>query len=353
MGFAIFAHYMADGKQKSNLLTILKIIIMVGAYGYLAYSLITFKYYDVLISSFKLNIADKWLLFVVALLLMPINWGLESAKWLTIVRQIQPYKYITAYKSVLMGLVSGFFTPNRICDPVGRVLTLKPDNRAGGVLLSFVGSLAQSFATCLFLLIAIIFIEKLPFLSGEENFEALRLSSVVFALIITVLYITLPLYASKLNIGKYPKIDKMLKAVAAIKYKALAVVSAESILRYVVYCFQYFLMLKFMGVEITVASAFILIPINYFLVSVTPSYSFSEIGVRGSYAMILFGGMENISDDPVSVINAMAASMAAVTIWVINYIIPMLVGSWFLAIERRDVKEETIQMQPRPTENER
>ncbi|MCQ2370092.1 MAG: flippase-like domain-containing protein [Paludibacteraceae bacterium] len=344
---------MTDSKQKSNLLTILKIIIMVGAYGYLTYSLITFKYYDVLISSFKLNVGDKWFLFVAALLLMPINWGLESAKWFTIVRQIQPYKYFVAYKSVLMGLVSGFFTPNRICDPIGRVLTLEPENRGGGILLTFVGSLAQSFATCLFLLIAVTFVPDMPFLSGDEDFETLRLCSVVFALIISLLYITLPLYAPKIWITKYPKVNRILQAVSAIKYKALSIISVESVVRYAVYCIQYFLMLRFMGVEISVASAFILIPINYFLVSVTPSYSFSEIGVRGSYAMVLFGGMGQITDDPISALNAMAASMAAVTIWVINYIIPMLVGSWFLAIERRDVKEETGQMQPHPTENEK
>ncbi len=344
---------MADSKQKSNLLTILKIIIMVGAYGYLTYSLITFKYYDVLISSFKLNIGEKWLFFIVALLLMPINWGLESAKWFTIVRQIQPYKYFVAYKSVLMGLVSGFFTPNRICDPIGRVLTLEPENRGGGILLSFLGSLAQSFATCLFLLIAVTFVPDLPFLSGDEDFETLRLCSVVFALIISTLYITLPLYAPRIRVTKYPKVSKMIQAVSSIKYKALSVISVESIVRYAVYCIQYFLMLKFMGVEITVASAFILIPINYFLVSVTPSYSFSEIGIRGSYAMLLFGGMEQITEDPVSAINAMAASMAAVTIWVVNYIIPMLVGSWFLATEKRYVKEGTVQTPLHPTENEK
>lgn len=52
-----------------------------------------------------------------------------------------------SYKSVLSGLTTGFFTPNRIGDPLGRVLFLEPENRPRGIVLSLVGVLGQSFAT--------------------------------------------------------------------------------------------------------------------------------------------------------------------------------------------------------------
>lgn len=310
--------------DKISLLTIIKVVIMVGAYGYLAYMLITFDHYGELRDRFCGMSGTQATLFIAVLLLMPVNWGLEALKWRTLVRQLQPFTLAQAYRSVLMGLASGFFTPNRILDPVGRVLMLEDENKAKGVLYSLVQTLAQSFASCLFLAVALMLLPSANILPADVPLSTLNWVAGVFITVITLLYFTMPLWAPKVRYRRSEKIDNVLRAMAEITYPVLIKVSLTSIVRYAVYSLQYFLMLRFMAVDITSFQALILIPINYFLISVTPSVSFSELGIRGAFAMLLLGAVTT---------NTVGAAMAAVTVWAVNYIIPVITGSTLVAAE--------------------
>lgn len=310
--------------DKISLLTIIKVVIMVGAYGYLAYMLVTFDHYGELRDRFCGMSAAQAALFIAALLLMPVNWGLEALKWRTLVRQLQPFTLAQAYRSVLMGLASGFFTPNRILDPVGRVLMLEDENKAKGVLYSLVQTLAQSFAGCVFLAVALMLLPSANILPADVPLSTLNWVAGVFITVITLLYFTMPLWAPKVRYRRSEKIDNVLRAMAEITYPVLIKVSLTSIVRYAVYSLQYFLMLRFMAVDITSFQALILIPINYFLISVTPSVSFSELGIRGAFAMLLLGAVTT---------NTVGAAMAAVTVWAVNYIIPVITGSTLVAAE--------------------
>ena len=310
--------------DKISLLTIIKVVIMVGAYGYLAYMLITFDHYGELRDRFCGMSGTQATLFIAVLLLMPVNWGLEALKWRTLVRQLQPFTLAQAYRSVLMGLASGFFTPNRILDPVGRVLMLEDENKAKGVLYSLVQTLAQSFASCVFLAVALMLLPSANILPADVPLSTLNWVAGVFITVITLLYFTMPLWAPKVRYKRSEKIDNVLRAMAEITYPVLIKVSLTSIVRYAVYSLQYFLMLRFMAVDITSFQALILIPINYFLISVTPSVSFSELGIRGAFAMLLLGAVTT---------NTVGAAMAAVTVWAVNYIIPVITGSTLVATE--------------------
>ena len=310
--------------DKISLLTIIKVVIMVGAYGYLAYMLITFDHYGELRDRFCGMSGTQATLFIAVLLLMPVNWGLEALKWRTLVRQLQPFTLAQAYRSVLMGLASGFFTPNRILDPVGRVLMLEDENKAKGVLYSLVQTLAQSFASCLFLAVALMLLPSANILPADVPLSTLNWVAGVFITVITLLYFTMPLWAPKVRYRRSEKIDNVLRAMAEITYPVLIKVSLTSIVRYAVYSLQYFLMLRFMAVDIKSFQALILIPINYFLISVTPSVSFSELGIRGAFAMLLLGAVTT---------NTVGAAMAAVTVWAVNYIIPVITGSTLVAAE--------------------
>lgn len=315
---------MGAGGGKISLLTIIKVVIMVGAYGYLAYMLITFDHYGELRDRFCGMSGTQATLFIAVLLLMPVNWGLEALKWRTLVRQLQPFTLAQAYRSVLMGLASGFFTPNRILDPVGRVLMLEDENKAKGVLYSLVQTLAQSFAGCVFLAVALMLLPSANILPADVPLSTLNWVAGVFITVITLLYFTMPLWAPKVRYKRSEKIDNVLRAMAEITYPVLIKVSLTSIVRYAVYSLQYFLMLRFMAVDITSFQALILIPINYFLISVTPSVSFSELGIRGAFAMLLLGAVTT---------NTVGAAMAAVTVWAVNYIIPVITGSTLVAAE--------------------
>lgn len=301
--------------------TWIKIFIMVAAYGYLIYTFINFEHYEDFSSYFKTHGLENLKYLLGCLILIPLNWLLESAKWKEVLSKIQVLSLWQAIKSVLIGLTSGFFTPNRVGEPVGRSMFLADGNKTKGVICSLICTLSQSFATLFFVCIAIVLacnivveLEQIP------QILLIRNIGIIAAVAVFFLYLTIPFWVGKLKL-KSEKLQDIARAISLISYASLLKVSLYSIVRFAVYSFQYFLMLKFFAVDINFYTAMVLIPINYFLVSIIPSVAFAELGIRGSSALLV---MEPLLG------NTLGVALAAMSLWFINYVIPMLVGSLLL-----------------------
>src|SRR5699024_4262344 len=83
----------------------------------------------------------KWVLFSV-LMLMFVNWFLEVGKWFYLVKKLERISFWKATQSVFAGLTWAVFTPNRIGEYGGRIMLLKPGNRAKGAVSMGVGQFA-------------------------------------------------------------------------------------------------------------------------------------------------------------------------------------------------------------------
>jgi len=126
---------------------VLKWLILIVSYSYLAYKLITFDQYDELAAHWKQMPASQLWWLVVTLILLPVNLLLEALKWKLFVSKIQKIDILTSLKSILSGIYTGFFTPNRVGELVGRVAFIDAEKRKSGVTLSIVNSLTQNLAT--------------------------------------------------------------------------------------------------------------------------------------------------------------------------------------------------------------
>jgi hypothetical protein len=71
--------------------------------------------------------------------------------------------------------------------------------------------------------------------------------------------------------------------------------------------------------------ALIAIPTNYLFVTFTPSVAFSEAAVRSSYAVLVIGFFSS---------NIVGIALAGMCIWMINFVIPMMVGSIIMVRNR-------------------
>ena len=95
---------------------------------------------------FLLNFkSENFYLFLLALLLMPINWLLETVKWRLLIKSKEPFIHLL--KSVIAGVTLGFVTPGRAGEFVGRVMFVAEKNKAKIFYLSSIGGIAQSVAT--------------------------------------------------------------------------------------------------------------------------------------------------------------------------------------------------------------
>ena len=293
--------------------------IMLCAYSFLAYKLITFNQYDALSEQWNNMPATQFWWLTGVFFLLPINWLLEAIKWQMLTARLQALTLKKAYKAVLAGISTGFFTPNRVGEMVGRMLFLNAENRKAGATLSIVNSLTQNLVMTLCgIPTAWLFFSK-----GKQTFDANIsdfLAVIGFCFVGFVgFYFALPWISKRIAGSKFSlKINSFSSCLITHTWIDLSRIIVISILRYAVFFTQFYLMLRFWNVNITLLQGLIAIPVTYLFVTFTPSVAFSEAAVRSSYAVLIIGVFSN---------NVVGITLAGITIWAINFVVPMMLGS--------------------------
>lgn len=329
---------------------LLKIAIMLCAYGYLGYTLAHFQYYNQFAQSFSHISLERCLYLAAALAFIALNWGLEGLKWQALLRHLHPSSLLWSIKSILVGITTGFFTPNRIGEPVGRCILLPDGKRSQGIALMMVGVMGQTFASLVYGVVACTGFLSLHLSTHISIVHVCQIAGGMLLALLSLCYFTLPtwgkcvvtrqftpfwqfVYDMRSGLLRFSWVTNLLKsaipylkAALSVSYPTLLQVTLYSLLRYGVYCLQYFFMLRFFDVQIDTHIALLLIPIHFLAVSITPSIAFAEIGIRGSIATALLG---------IFTPNTVGVALAAIGVWLINYVVPMLTGSLLLWRENK------------------
>jgi len=209
---------------------------------------------------------------------------------------------------------------------VGRVIFLRDENRKTGVTLSLLNSLTQNIIMVLCGIPATILFfnwqsELLP--SDIRSFILLMVSCL---LLFGLLYFALPFFSRKIVASKFSnRIASFTLGFTSFNKYELLQVLLISLLRYIVFCCQFLFMLHFFNVDLSLLEALIGIPATYLFVTFTPSLAFSEAAIRSSYAVFFLG---IFSDQTVGI------AFSGICIWVVNFVLPMLVGSVIMVKEK-------------------
>ncbi len=296
-----------------------KWLIVVAAYVYLAYKLLTFSQYpDLVEQCSNVSLSRLWWLVGIVVLL-PLNWLLEAVKWQRLTANVQSLSLFTSIKAVLAGISTGFFTPNRVGELVGRVMFLSEDNRKSGVTLSLVNSLTQNLIMALCGAPACLLFFTQTNGTVEANITHYLLFVVGFLVLFGLFYFALPRLSRHFKSNRFAQIIlPFTDCLAGYSFWQLAAIILISLVRYLVFCVQFFFMLRFFGVHLAPWQALIAIPTTYLFVTFTPSFAFSEAAVRSSYAVLVIGAFSG---------QVVSIALAGLCIWLINFVIPMMVGS--------------------------
>lgn len=266
-------------------------------------------------------------LFWLACLLMPLNWSLEARKWQILTNHIQPLKFFTALKSVFAGCSISMLMPNRIGEYGGRILFLESQNRLRAITLTIVGSMAQLLIT---LLIGWLGLSYFMFLGGEKARDVLNLiPGVAWGIIwIGVLSVTLLLLLIYMKVGfivhwldrfkKLEKLVKYLRLLEVLNRKELLRILLISFIRYMVFILQFILILRVVQVQIPVITGFWLLSVFYLAMAMAPTIGFTELPIRAATSAQLLGVFSS---------NLLGIQAASLGIWVINLVIPAIIGS--------------------------
>lgn len=309
-----------------------RLVIATLALSYIMYHIYTLPsgqvntfFYTVLNSNQVIYIS------IALILLMVINWGLESYKWKLLIGQSEIISFGKAYRAILGGLAVSIFTPNRVGEFLGRVFILQKTDPLKAILLTIVGSFSQLLVTIVLGSAAYVFFA--PRYLQSFMFDSTWL---VTGLTFTLVTISLVLIFTFFNISvlhrisilipaKYSeRLRNSIDAIADCPKRLLLKTVLLSTVRYFVFSTQFYLVIRLMGLNFTVWQCMLVIPVFFLLLVIIPTVAITEIGVRGSMSVFLFGLLAgsrglNASD-------SLAVISASSLIWLINIVVPSLAG---------------------------
>ena len=274
--------------------------------------------------------------FLFVFLLFPINILIESLKWKKLIDRLEKVKLNKAYTGVLTGISVSLFLPNRVGDYFGRVFVLDKASHVQGILVTIIGSFAQWLV--FFFCGGVAMIKILPaFLASDLPYSQVYQAGFVI-LVTGILALLCWLYfnvglVKPLIMTVFPNKGKMFERYTEVfslySRKDLMVVLLYSFLRYGLFTFQFFIMLHALGLQIPYNEAITALTLMYFILTVIPTFALTEIGVRGSVSISVFSFLFSAAAfwNEQSVIVVLTASTA---IWLINVIIPALMGAFLV-----------------------
>jgi hypothetical protein len=255
-------------------------------------------------------------------LLMLVNWVLEACKWRYLTKTLVNITLWQSIEAVFCGLTWAISTPNRVGEYGGRVMFLPNRKRIHGVFAMTVGAFGQIIMTNVLGLIAIIWFIYLYHPISQALFYGLILLSALTIVFLFVFFFHIKWVVSLLNrIGFLKKYHRFFEIMGRYKTNELINILGLSMARYVTFTVQYCLVLHLLIPQLAFFPMTMILFIYFFISSALPSLDLLDVGVRSFTAAHLFA---YITDQKVAVIAGVSS------IWLINLIIPAILGSLFV-----------------------
>jgi uncharacterized membrane protein YbhN (UPF0104 family) len=270
-------------------------------------------------------------LCIVLVLFMIVNWGIESWKWKLLISQSEKISIVKAYQAILGGLAVSIFTPNRVGEFMGRVFILQKTEPLKAILLTIVGSFSQILITLVFGTVAYLFLAPgyLPQSLGNITWLirgfSITLLSLSVGMILIYFNISVLHRVSILIPARFSeRVQQSIDAIAGCPQRLLLKAVLLSSVRYLVFSTQFFIALRLMGLNFAVWQCMMVIPVIYLFLAAIPTIALSEIGVRGSVSVFLFGLL--VGSNGLNPADSLAVISASTLIWLLNIAVPSLAG---------------------------
>ena len=259
---------------------------------------------------------------LLVVLLMIVNWTLESLKWWHLTRILAPMSVWKAIESVFCGLTWAIFTPNRIGEYGGRVMFLPNRKRIHGMFAMAVGSFGQNVITNVLGAGATVWFLATYIRPNGWLMLGIAIVAIVFMAIMLTCYFNISWFVSLLNRVKFlKKFHRFFDIMGKYKTSELLSIMWFCLARFFTFTFQYYLIIHLLIPQIPLLQMTLLMFVFFFIQSAIPSLDMLDIGVRGLTASTLFA---YVTDQSIAVVVAVSL------IYIINLIIPAILGSVFV-----------------------
>ena len=268
----------------------------------------------------------QWRVWLV-ILLMPVNWGIEARKWQLAMRPDGGISFKDAFKAIFTGATMASFTPNRMGEYLGRILYVKEGRRVAAISLTMICSIAQLLITLVVGAAGLTYLFPLLHQRSAAGYPRLEwrlpLTLTVIGTMLLglgLLYFRFPQLARQLaRIPWIRKLGAFIKVLENFDRNILLQILFLSFVRYIVFVIQYSLVFPVFNVSLGFGQVWGGMSVVFLIMAVVPTFTFlTELGLRlgASFQMLeLYNG------------NTIGIFGASFTIWLINLVIPALIGS--------------------------
>ncbi len=265
---------------------------------------------------------ETMLSLIVVFVLMIFNWLTEAMKWKLMIDRIENISLFRSLEAVCSGLTISIFTPNRIGEFAGRVFHLEKANKIQATIITVIENISQLLVTLLVGSIAsVYYLSTYAELTFIVSF-LICITLLVVSFVSILAFFNMRFLESILKRLKFPqKWYAMFHVLSEYSSKELLRVFALAMLRYLIFVIQFYLLIKMYGGDSKFLPSFIMIAMTYLVITIVPSITLIELGIRGAAATYFFS---KITLDILPVLNAVFS------LWIINLAIPALVGALFM-----------------------
>lgn len=279
--------------DKRRVVHIIEWVIAIAACAYLIYKIATYEDYAALGECLRSMGWAQWLAIGLCTALMPVNMALEAWRWQTLMNL--PFR--ESQRQVYYSKLAGLITPWRLGEYPARAMMQGEWKKT--LSMGAVGSATMTGAILIAGLLAI---------AVQPSIVAYVGGSYMYTVGGAMVLLT----------GVFFLMPKIFRQWADLHYGLLFYSLFQSFIRLVCWCVQLGLVLyalsgsPILDFRFEILDLMVKTPIYYLLVTITPNVPVVEAGVRGAWAIVVFGTMN--------------AALAGVLLWAINTLFPCAIG---------------------------
>ena len=310
-------------KPKSNQAKLLWVVKLVVTALVLSYIYRTFRNEQKGIGDIGSVFGEIWSaqnapVFVVMVLLVPVNWTLESLKWQQLISRIIPLSFRDAMRGTLTGLAVGVAVPAQLGDTLGRVAALKSDRRMEAIGAALISNGIQFYVSVLAGAFGWVYLKDQLAIPDTAR---LAVNGVLFAII----FLGPALLPFRKQIGTWEpsrrffvKMKEYLNVIGRYTPFELATSTGYGVLRYLVFLSQFVLALSLFQFQVGIGQLAACVTLIFLAKTLIPAINvLGDLGLREFTALVVLAPFKLPAEQIIA---------ATFLIWILNVLGPILVG---------------------------
>ncbi|MCF2505094.1 flippase-like domain-containing protein [Dyadobacter sp. CY107] len=318
---------LSTAKEKRNLQNLLWIGKLIITLLILSYIYKTFRneqkgigdvgavFHDILVS-------EHFPILFSMLMLVPVNWALESLKWQQLAKKVVDINFRDAFRGTLTGLAFGVAAPAQLGDTIGRVAALKSDRRLEAIGAAIVSNGIQFYISVVAGAVGWLHLqEKIGLTLQSKQIINMLLVAVIISGIVVV-WFRKPLTDWHPKRPVFQKAHAYLRIIGNYSAWDLVVSTLYGSLRYAVFLSQFVLALSLFDFPIPSLELASAVSLIFLAKTLIPAINvLGDLGLREFTALLVFKQYNLPAEEIIA---------ATFLVWILNVLGPILIGIFLI-----------------------